>query len=109
MAKEQENLSLEEIAIKKGQEYLAEIEARIESEIAAGFLNPFGEGVNYKHFLGAIPAGVSVKEYLKGKLVSLEIDAKKEAELIEGLESDLAFYAPYKTFLTKLEGSKAKK
>lgn len=87
----------------------AENEARIAAEIEAGFLNPFGQGCNYVHFLGAIPKGTTVKEYLTGKLVSSEVTAEKEAELIAWLENDLSYYAPYKAFLAELEGNKKTK
>lgn len=89
----------------------AAIDARIEAEIAAGFLNPFGEGVGYDKFLSVIPKGVSVREYLTGKL---PVDStaqdwpKREKELIDWIENDLSHYAPYQDFLSKLEAKKSK-
>ena len=82
------------------------IQARIDAEIAAGFLNPFGEGVSYDVFLANIQDGKSVREYLTGKLVGPEVSAEKEAELIDWIEKDLEYYAPYKDFL---KGSKKTK
>ena len=81
-------------------------EARIEAEIAAGFLNPYGEGVTYPKFLSVIPKGVSVKDYLTGKLVSAEVTLEKEKELIEWIEADLAHYAPYADFVSALTETK---
>ena len=43
-------------------------------QIAEGFVNPFSEGVNYKHFTDAIPEGMSVEEYCKDKLTDSQID-----------------------------------
>lgn len=38
------------------------------------FVNPLSEGVNYKDFLGAIPKGVTVEDYCKGKLTEDQIN-----------------------------------
>lgn len=43
-------------------------------QIAEGFVNPFSEGVNYKHFTDAIPEGMSVEDYCKGNLTAEQID-----------------------------------
>lgn len=65
------------------------LEAKVKADTEAGFLNPFDEGVNYKHFLAAIPKGKTVKEYLSGKV---------DEKLIKSLEADLEHYAPYEDF-----------
>lgn len=98
MAKE---LNAKEVYEQEQAEKKAAIESRIESEILAGFLNPFGEGVGYDKFLSVIPKGVSVKEYLNGKL-----PADKEAELILWIETDLAHYKPYASFVSALRENK---
>ena len=38
------------------------------------FLNPFSTGVTYEKFLKSVPKGKSVKEHLKGKCTSEQID-----------------------------------
>lgn len=91
---------------KQKAEKKAAIDKRIEAELEAGFLNPFGEGVSYELFLKSIPKGKSVKEYLTGKLISDTVTKEQENELISWIEKDLSFYAPYKTFLKELEKPK---
>lgn len=81
----------QELAAKK-----AAIEAKILADTAAGFLNPWDEGVSYKHFLDAIPAGKTVREYLTSKLPE-----DKEKDLITWIEKDLSFYGPYQEFVKK--------
>jgi|GEM_PF-5536822 len=79
----------EELAIQAGKEYKAAIQKRIEDETKAGFLNPFGEGVNYEQFLKACGGKANVANYCKGML---DEDPTKDAEKLAFLLSDLKHY-----------------
>lgn len=67
-------LTPEELAIEAGKKYQKEIEDRIEAETKAGFLNPFGVGVNYEHFLKACKGKDNVQKYCEGKILQEQID-----------------------------------
>lgn len=66
----------------KSQEALNVVETKAD-ENTSSFTNPFQEGVNYRHFLDAIPKGMTVQEYCEGNL---------EQEQIEWLVNDLSHY-----------------
>lgn len=87
-------LTNEEILAKIKAEKQEALENKIKADTEAGFLNPFDEGVNYKHFLAAIPKGKTVNEYLIGKV---------EKDLIKSIEADLEHYAPYAEFKKQLK------
>lgn len=64
------------------------IKERKETEIKAGFLNPFGEQTSYKEFLAEVKKSkLSVEEYCKDKLTD-EQNAflKKELALLTNKE-----------------------
>lgn len=84
-------LTPEELAIEAGKKYQKEIEDRIEAETKAGFLNPFGVGVNYEHFLKACKGKDNAEKYCAGKL---DPDPKIDAEKLAFLLNDLKNYTP---------------
>lgn len=83
---EETKMTQEELIAKLAAEKKAAIEARIEAEAEAGFVNPYGEGCNYAHFMAAV-GKKTVAEYCKGHLTK---------EQLEWLEKDLKHYKPKK-------------
>lgn len=80
----------EELAKELQEKRAKAIEDRKKEEIKKGFLNPLGEGTNYKEFLKEVEASKKeVGEYCKGKLTEEEIS---------WLEKDIEIY---KTTLKK--------
>lgn len=73
MPQEQEVLTPLELAVKAAEAAKEQLEKEITADTAAGFLNPFKEGVNYEHFLKACGGKANVESYCAGKLKPEEI------------------------------------